>query len=340
LYSTASYQAGNLQFIGLAGNNLSACNFSAQNLSYAGLSYGTLTGANFKGANLNNASLIGSTLTNANFSNANVGGANFAFSTLLASQLYSTSSYQAGNLQRIGLAGDNLSGGDFSGQNLSGANLSSVTLYSGVAFPPMEWGGADLSNAKLSGATLTNANLSGVDMRGATGFSGSSSGAITADTILPDGTIEGLTLDTTYTNRPPILLVRNYSGATSIPVHVQQYMALSPSASLVLEFDGNPWGSTISFDSGIPVTLGGSLELDLVAGVSAAGLVGDTFQVFDWTGVNPSGRFAITNDLPAGYSWDTSQLYTTGDVTLVPEPSAIVLLVAGTAGLAGYRRRR
>ena len=90
-------------------------------------------------------------------------------------------------------------------------------------------------------------------------------------------------------------------------------MTLTESASLVLEFDGNPWGSTISFDSGIPVVLGGNLELDLAAGVNPASLLGDTFQVFDWTGVSPVGQFAqIGNNLPAGYAWDTSQLYTTG----------------------------
>jgi len=116
---------------------------------------------------------------------------------------------------------------------------------------------------------------------------------------------------------------------------------MSPDASLVLEFDGNPWGSTISFDAGIPVTLDGDLELDLAAGVDPAGLLGDVYQLFDWTGVSPSGQFAdITNNLPAGYAWDTSQLYTSGDVMLVPEPGTLALLGAGAIGLLGYRWRR
>ena len=61
--------------------------------------------------------------------------------------------------------------------------------------------------------------------------------------------------------------------------------------------------------------------------------------------VSPSGQFAsITSDLPAGFSWNTSQLYTTGDVTLTPEPSTLALLGVGAVGLVGYgswwRRRR
>src|SRR5208337_669710 len=75
----------------------------------------------------------------------------------------------------------------------------------------------------------------------------------------------------------------------------------------------------ISFDSGISVALGGNLVLDLAAGVNPASLLGQSLQLFDWTGVNPSGQFTnIMNNLPTGYSWNTSQLYATGDVTLAP----------------------
>jgi hypothetical protein len=108
-----------------------------------------------------------------------------------------------------------------------------------------------------------------------------------------------------------------------------------------LVLDGNAWGSTISFQAGIPVTLGGNLELGLAPGVDPSTLVGDSFQLFNWTGVSPSGQFQIVNDLSAeGYSWNTSALYTTGDVTLVPEPSTLLLLAVAVIGLAAHVWRR
>jgi len=96
------------------------------------------------------------------------------------------------------------------------------------------------------------------------------------------------------------------------------------------------WGSTISFDAGIPVTLGGELRLGVETGVDPHTLLNQTFRLFDWTGVTPNGQFNVVNELP-GYAWDTSQVYTTGNVTLLPEPLALELLAAGAAALGAYR---
>ncbi len=285
LYSTASYQAQNLQGISLAGNDLTGWNFSGQNLTNANFTY--------------------TILTNANLTGATVAGADFGTSNLAAAQLYSTASYLAQNLQGIGLESNNLTGWNFSGQNLANANLSYGTLTDA------NFTNANLINANLGSATLTDANLTGADLRGAQ--NAVLTLATTTNTIFPDGTIQGLNLD----SNNPTLLVRNYSGSSSIPIHVLQGMSMNPGTSLVFQFDGNPWGSTISFDSGIPVTLGGNIELGVVPGVDPSSLLGQSLQLFNWTGVSPSGQFAqVVSDLPTRYSWNTSALYTVGKVAL------------------------
>jgi uncharacterized protein YjbI with pentapeptide repeats len=282
LSSTGSYQARNLSGIGLASNNLTAWDFTVQNLT--------------------NADLSSSTLTSATLTGATVTGANFGGSNLTYPQLSSTASYQQDhNLSGIGLQGNNLTGWNFADQNLTDANLSSSTLTN-----------ANLTNANLTNANLSNAYATGADLRGVQ-VQGAVGPCFAENAIFPDGTIQGLHLNSTN----PTLLVRNYSG--NIPIHIIQGTSMNPGTSLVFQFDGNPWGSTISFDSGISVTLGGNLELGVAGGVNPVGLLGDTFQVFDWTGVSPSSQFGqILSDLPAGYRWNTSDLYDLGQVTLTP----------------------
>ncbi|MGA2254864.1 MAG: pentapeptide repeat-containing protein, partial [Thermoguttaceae bacterium] len=240
---------------------LTNANLTNANLSNASLVYSRLTNADLTGANLTNADVASSRLTNANLTGATVAGTNFLNSNFTASQLYSTASYQVQNLQGIELYDLNLTGGDLSGQNLTNAWLYDGTLAR-----------ADLTGANLTNTKLTYADLTGADLRGAQGLHLDTT-TTTTNTILPDGTINGLSLDSP--NHP--LLVRNYRA--NIPIHILQGMSMNTGASLVLEFDGAPWGSTISFASGIRVRLNGNLELDLAAGVNPAGLVGDSFQV-------------------------------------------------------------
>ena len=75
-----------------------------------------------------------------------------------------------------------------------------------------------------------------------------------------------------------------------IPIQILTGMSMDSNATLQFQLDGGTWGSTISFQAGIPVTLGGNIELGLAPGVDPSSLVGDTWQLFDWTGVSPSGH--------------------------------------------------
>ena len=93
---------------------------------------------------------------------------------------------------------------------------------------------------------------------------------------------------------------------------------MDATGTLRLVLDQDPWDSRISFEPGIPVTLGGTLELTFAPGVIVPTQIGRPIDVFDWTGVTATDQFQVASP----YGWDLSRLYTTGEITLtsVPEP--------------------
>jgi autotransporter-associated beta strand protein len=330
LYSTASYQAQNLQAILLDNNDLTGWNFANQDMTNASMQNVLLVGGTLSSANLTNASLNGADLTGVKMSGATIVGADFGLTTLTSTQLYSTASYQAQYLHGISLSADDLTGWNFTGQNLTNARFSSATLTSAN----LRY--ANLQNADFTFATATGADFSAADMRGATGFTATD--AITTNTILLDGTIQGLNL----TGGNAFLTVRNYNGPLSIPVHVTGGMTVGTDGMLQIVMDdllipgmsGVNWGSTISFDPGIPVSLGGILDLQ-TPGADPAALVGQSIQLFDWTGVTPGGQFAqVTSHLPSRYTWDISGLYTAGtiDLTLSTTAAAVAGVWVNSSG--------
>ncbi len=332
LASTVSYQAKDLSGIGLGSNNLSGWDFHGQNLTNASLDGSTLTNSDLSDANLTNAALGGSTLLNADMSGANLTNAYLGYSRLAnvklsgavvsgagfynttsygftQAQLASTSSYQARDLSGVGLEYNDLSGWNFHGQNLT--------------------------STSLGGSTLINADLSEADTRGAQGID--LTDAIVHNTIQPDGTIAALELA-----GDARLVVRDDDGVPDpaptwwlsprppIGITIEDQMSMSDEGALRLLFESDPWDSLISFEPGISVQLGGMLELTFAEDVDVATQIGRTIRIFDWTGVAPTGTFVIASP----YDWDTSELYTTGEISLtaVPEPSG--LLIGSTIAVA------
>jgi fibronectin-binding autotransporter adhesin len=92
--------------------------------------------------------------------------------------------------------------------------------------------------------------------------------------------------------------------------------------------------SDLAIVSGL-LTFGGTLN---VSNVGATLVNGDTFDLFNWG--SKSGTFSAVNlpGLDSGLSWDQTQLYTTGTLTVIPEPHATLLDMFGTLYL--LRRRR
>ncbi len=323
LYSTASYLAKDLHGISLNGV-MNQWNLAGQNLSGSSIS-GYLRGANLAGANLVGANLTGSNLTDTNLSGVILTGANLSSTSGLGVQTSGLGA-RAAVINLTGpsvitlLTNANLSGANLAGVNFSNSNLDEATLTD-----------ANFMGANLSSTSLTKTNLSRADMRGALGASVSD--ALTHNTILPNGSIAGLNLAAGER-----LTIQN--SAANIPIHVSSQMTLDPTASLHVVIDDQPWHSTISFDSGMSVSLAGNLDLTIASSVLPSSLVGDTFQLFDWSGISHTGQFQFVTD--PGYVWNSSALYTTGQVTLmgVPEPSTLVLLGAAAISLLGFVWRR
>jgi hypothetical protein len=91
------------------------------------------------------------------------------------------------------------------------------------------------------------------------------------------------------------------------------------------------------------VTFGGTLRIDLIGNFQP--VVGQSFHLFDFDPARMAGEFdsiEVVDMLAPGTEFDFSDLYTTGEVSVVvPEPgSAAFLLFSGALLMFGRPRRR
>lgn len=87
------------------------------------------------------------------------------------------------------------------------------------------------------------------------------------------------------------------------------------------------------------LTFGGALEIDFINGYT--GRAGDTFDLFNWGTKTGAFSSIALPSLVGGLGWDTSALYTTGEVSIipVPKPAAALGLAAAGLGAVGWVRR-
>jgi uncharacterized protein YjbI with pentapeptide repeats len=374
LYSTASYTDYDLSGVHFVGNDLSGANLAGQGLASASFYAAKLVGADLTNADLSNAEFV-----NTDLSQANLTGANFTYATLALANL-SGANLTGANLIGANFIGTNLSGADIRDANLSkvqyqdpindylcgrkhngapcwpppvthnigtgitlsqlvstasyGAHDLSNVILANSNFSGGDFAGFILTNANFSGTLLVGANFSAADARGAIGLDG----VAAPNLILLNGHISGLNLSAGQT-----LAIRDYDGnvtSSIIPITVDHQLSLAAGSVLQFVFDADAWDSTISFAAGVPVALGGTLDLGFANGVDLAGQVSRTFDLFNWTGVTPTGTFVVNSP----YAWDLSNLYTTGEIillsvsgsggigtqsTTIPEPTTCFLLTAG-----------
>ncbi len=156
----------------------------------------------------------------------------------------------------------------------------------------------------------------------------------TDNLIWPDHEIRGLELvaGETLTVRGTDLVA---PGGRDV-VTVASKLIIGDGATLQLgsqlfEGDQGSFVSTpnVSIGSNIPIELGGTL---LVSG--ALPEIGETLDLFDWPEPLAPDNLFSRIELPPNTVWDVSQLYTTGEITLVPEPANPTLVVIALGTLA------
>jgi autotransporter-associated beta strand protein len=105
------------------------------------------------------------------------------------------------------------------------------------------------------------------------------------------------------------LLVKTPSAVGTGPV------TIASAATLGIEING---GTPIIYDRLNVLdhlTLGGALSVDLLNGFAPA--VGDTFDILDWSTLTGTFNVIQLPPLAAGLEWNTSELYTTGVLSVV-----------------------
>jgi len=227
--------------------------------------------------------------------------------------------------------------------NLSGGTLTVGTLDLTDATGAVNWTGGTFNYDTLgvgagtfsgAGRTLSvgagdTVNLSGGTLKvgtidhtggGAFGFTG--------------GTLSVNTFQGDLTNAGGTLAPGDSPGATMINGDYTQQAG----GTLKIELGGLAQGTEYDF---LKVTgalsLGGTLEVVLYGGFNPQ--YGNTFDLLDWGSL--SGTFATVNlpSLGEGLVWDTSKLYTTGEIKAVPEAPTLWLFTLGGVVCWLIRRR-
>lgn len=188
-----------------------------------------------------------------------------------------------------------------------------------VGVRPIDFTGADFSNADLRSVGdsiyhyITNST------------------AILHNTIRPDGTMPELNIQNgEKLSLNPGFEIKYSDGSINLietpDVRVESSMQLSQEGGVCFKIGrfltynpdniaSNIGADKITFEEGIPVELNGILELVLSPHTTPEDIIGMEFQIFDWTGVNPTGQFSQIS-IDSNLVWNTSRLYSEGVVSL------------------------
>ncbi|WFB34668.1 hypothetical protein P3T73_10905 [Kiritimatiellota bacterium B12222] len=116
-------------------------------------------------------------------------------------------------------------------------------------------------------------------------------------------------------------------GESPGTLHFTNDLTLKNSASLNIEITGiNPGAFDILNGNGSnTLIIDGILALD---NTGYTGVRGDSITIFtNWDTVSGTFSSITGTDLEDGLEWDTRNIYSTGSMTVIPEPSSVTLLL-------------
>jgi autotransporter-associated beta strand protein len=212
---------------------------------------------------------------------------------------------------------------------------------------------SDFSGSVVNSDTTTFATstvgIVGVTKEGSTTQIFSGSNSYTGPTIINGGSlvVNGniSTSSLTTVNTGGTLAGSGTVGSTSVlggtfapgnsidDLNIVGDLTLGPISSSNFEISAAGNSSDLAIVSAL-LNFGGTLNVSNIAGVLA---LGNTFNLFDFA--SKSGTFSTVNlpTLSSGLGWDQDNLYTTGVISVIPEPGAALL---GGLGLLVLLRRR
>jgi fibronectin-binding autotransporter adhesin len=251
---------------------------------------------------------------------------------------------------------------------VTGTGNGSFMLAAPTGKPVIDVAGIHEIAVGISGSNgLQKTGIGTLILSGSSGFSGGTD--LAAGTLLVNGTLGGaldVASGATLGGAGSVLgTVSVLSGGTFSPGNspgIFSAEALTLAGSTLMEIDGTAGagvagGHDLANVSGL-LTYGGLLQIDFGAGITSAFLDNTSFNLFDFgsqTGFFDAITTAADGSFYGGLTFTGSGdvrratatngqtlefTYSSGNLVIVPEPSAWLLACGGAAAAAGFCRRR
>jgi hypothetical protein len=125
-------------------------------------------------------------------------------------------------------------------------------------------------------------------------------------------------------------------GSSPAEVSFGGDVVLGPSSATLMELSGTEPGEYDRLLVAGVLDVAGGLEIELLDDFIPT--LDDAFQIFEVTELLGTFSSVLLPELSGNLSWDHSDLYSRGTLSVIPEPATLTLLAIGTLLARGRRR--